>query len=81
LEPTRLPVRSVLFRSEEYPPGAAADLGWAALIGPLDVVQARGTHLSMFEPPACQELAASFERALTAAAHSELSSRKPGAAT
>jgi non-ribosomal peptide synthetase component F/thioesterase domain-containing protein len=66
LEPSRLAVRSVLFRSEAYPPETPADLGWSALIGRLNVVNVRGTHDSMLDQPYSAELAAAFQKALEA---------------
>lgn len=62
--PRPIPVRAVLFRSDDELPGTEKDLGWGALCEQLDVVAVGGTHASMLEPPHVDRLRDEILRAL-----------------
>jgi thioesterase domain-containing protein/acyl carrier protein len=73
LEPSRLSVPAVLFRSEEYA-DESPDMGWGALLCPLTVVPVRGNHHSMFRENSDEKLGQLFFDALTSG-----DSKRPGA--
>ena len=65
LEPSRLSVPAVLFRSEEYA-DEIPDMGWGALLCQLTVVPVRGNHHSMFRENSDEKLGQLFFDALMA---------------
>lgn len=58
LRPVPLDVRSVLFRSDEYRPGAPEDLGWRARTTTVEVVPVPGDHSTMLAGDRGREIAA-----------------------
>ena len=58
--PADLPV--ILFRTDDYIPGTAADRGWSAFAGPVEVHRVGGDHDTMFLPPYGADLAGLFAR-------------------
>ena len=58
--PADLPV--ILFRTDDYAPGTAADRGWSAFAGPVEVHRVGGDHDTMFLPPYGADLAELFAR-------------------
>ena len=59
--PAGLPI--ILFRTDDHIPGIAADLGWSAFAGPVEVHRVGGDHNTMFLPPYGADLAGLFARA------------------
>lgn len=58
--PQTLPIPTVLFRSNAYPVGTPADLGWRKLCPDLTIIPIDGGHTSMFDPPNLEPLVRKF---------------------
>jgi NADPH:quinone reductase-like Zn-dependent oxidoreductase/acyl transferase domain-containing protein/thioesterase domain-containing protein len=58
--PQTLPISTVLFRSDAYPAGTPADLGWRKLCRDLTIIPVDGGHNTMFDPPNLEPLVRKF---------------------
>jgi thioesterase domain-containing protein len=63
---SRLPVPTVLFRSEEHQPVERRDLGWGDYCQNLKVIRVVGTHRGMLDPEVSGPLLAGVVSAMTA---------------
>jgi thioesterase domain-containing protein len=66
-----LPVRAILFRSNESRPEAPTDLGWSGLVERLDIIAIDGDHHGMLRAPYRKNLCVRFQEAMLGREHAE----------